>query len=233
MLRLCGAGAAARSCPPGFMIVTRVRAGRGLAMSERRSVYSWCGCRPAGHRDPAALARDRAAAVDPPVPAGPAHRPGRTSHVRAVARVSRPNTLAAVDPLVAEMPKGVMGAARQGAADSLYAETAATFLAAHLLRRHAGPPPGWEPMYRCTGGAPGRSAWSTLRCFRSARAPCRRVTTPAAHLSGGQCQRVACCRGRRRRPIRGRAAGLRARRRGHERFGGRRGSGWFPRPFAR
>ncbi len=79
----------------------------------------------------------------------PAHildRAAAELYGRDAAQVGRPDTLAIDDPVLAAVLTGLGEAARAGA-DELYAETAAAFLAAHLLTRHAarpipGPPRG-------------------------------------------------------------------------------------------
>jgi AraC family transcriptional regulator len=63
---------------------------------------------------------------------------------RDAARVSRPDTLAVDDPVLAAVVRGLGEAALAGA-DELYAETAAAFLAAHLLTRHASVPAPRRP----------------------------------------------------------------------------------------
>jgi AraC family transcriptional regulator len=59
---------------------------------------------------------------------------------RDAARLGRPDALAVDDPVLAGVVRGVGEAALAGA-DELYAESAAAFLAVHLLTRHAGVPP--------------------------------------------------------------------------------------------
>jgi AraC family transcriptional regulator len=56
------------------------------------------------------------------------------------ARLGRPDALAVDDPVLAGVVRGVGEAALAGA-DELYAESAAAFLAVHLLTRHAAVPP--------------------------------------------------------------------------------------------
>jgi AraC family transcriptional regulator len=55
-------------------------------------------------------------------------------------RLGRPDALAVDDPVLAAVV-GALGAAALAGADELYAESAATFLAVHLLTRHAAAPP--------------------------------------------------------------------------------------------
>jgi AraC family transcriptional regulator len=73
------------------------------------------------------------------LPAGLIDRTAAELYGRDAAEVSRPDTLAVDDHLLAAMIKGLGEAALAGA-DELYAETAAAFLAAHLLTRHASVP---------------------------------------------------------------------------------------------
>ncbi|HKN51479.1 MAG TPA: AraC family transcriptional regulator [Amycolatopsis sp.] len=58
---------------------------------------------------------------------------------RGATQVNRPDALAVDDPVLAAVVRGLGEAALAGA-DELYAETAAAFLAAHLLTRHAEAP---------------------------------------------------------------------------------------------
>jgi AraC family transcriptional regulator len=60
---------------------------------------------------------------------------------RVSSQVRRPDALAADDPLLAHLLRALLAEVRAGVADDLYAESAATFLSAHLLRQHAGRPP--------------------------------------------------------------------------------------------
>ncbi|SFW85159.1 AraC family transcriptional regulator [Amycolatopsis australiensis] len=58
--------------------------------------------------------------------------------------LGRPDVLSVEDPVVASVA-GALGAAALAGADELYAESAATFLAVHLLTRHAEAPPPRVP----------------------------------------------------------------------------------------
>ncbi|MGV9367920.1 helix-turn-helix domain-containing protein [Amycolatopsis sp. NPDC003731] len=58
--------------------------------------------------------------------------------------LGRPDALAVRDPVLASVA-GALGAAARAGADELYAESAATFLAVHLLTHHAAAPPPREP----------------------------------------------------------------------------------------
>ena len=59
---------------------------------------------------------------------------------RDATRLGRPDALAVEDPVLASVVEALKAAALAGA-DELYAESAATFLAVHLLTRHAEAPP--------------------------------------------------------------------------------------------
>ncbi|WP_410596960.1 helix-turn-helix domain-containing protein [Amycolatopsis sp. lyj-23] len=58
-------------------------------------------------------------------------------------RLGRPDALAVEDPVLASVA-GALGAAALAGADELYAESAATFLAVHLLTHHTAAPPPRE-----------------------------------------------------------------------------------------
>ncbi|GAA3838366.1 helix-turn-helix domain-containing protein [Amycolatopsis tucumanensis] len=73
------------------------------------------------------------------LPAGLLERTAAELFGRGASRVSRPDALAADDPVLAAVLTGLGDAALAGA-DELYAETAAAFIAAHLLTRHASAP---------------------------------------------------------------------------------------------
>ncbi|GAA5156726.1 MULTISPECIES: AraC family transcriptional regulator [Amycolatopsis] len=73
------------------------------------------------------------------LPAGLLERTAAELYGRDASRVSRPDALVADDPVLAAVVAGLGDAALAGA-DELYAETAAAFLAAHLLTRHASAP---------------------------------------------------------------------------------------------
>jgi AraC family transcriptional regulator len=62
---------------------------------------------------------------------------------RDATRLGRPDALAVEDPVLASVVEALKAAALAGA-DELYAESAATFLAVHLLTRHAEAPPPRE-----------------------------------------------------------------------------------------
>jgi AraC family transcriptional regulator len=62
---------------------------------------------------------------------------------RDAARLGRPDALEVQDPVLSSVIDGLCVAARAGA-DEFYAESAATFLAAHLLTMHASAPPPRE-----------------------------------------------------------------------------------------
>ncbi|HEY3464806.1 MAG TPA: helix-turn-helix transcriptional regulator [Amycolatopsis sp.] len=62
---------------------------------------------------------------------------------RDAARLGRPDALSVEDPVLASVVEA-LGAAALAGADELYAESAATFLAVHLLTRHAVAPPPRE-----------------------------------------------------------------------------------------
>ncbi|GHF96563.1 MULTISPECIES: helix-turn-helix domain-containing protein [Amycolatopsis] len=74
-------------------------------------------------------------------------------------RLGRPDALAVEDPVLASVA-GALGAAALGGADELYAESAGTFLAVHLLTHHAAAPPPREP---------GRDELRTRRAVRFIR----------------------------------------------------------------
>ena len=61
------------------------------------------------------------------------------------AGVSRPHALATEDPLIAQILRALISGVHSDGANELYAESAATFLSAHLLARHAGRPPAAAP----------------------------------------------------------------------------------------
>ncbi len=63
---------------------------------------------------------------------------------RDATRLGRPDALAVEDPVL-ESVVGALGAAALAGADELYAESAAAFLAVHLLTHHAAAPPPREP----------------------------------------------------------------------------------------
>ncbi|MBE1493448.1 AraC family transcriptional regulator [Amycolatopsis lexingtonensis] len=63
---------------------------------------------------------------------------------RDAGRLGRPDTLAVEDPVLASVA-GALGSAALAGADELYAESAASFLAVHLLTRHAAAPPPRVP----------------------------------------------------------------------------------------
>lgn len=63
---------------------------------------------------------------------------------RDATRLGRPDALAVEDPVLASVA-GALGAAARTGADELYAESAATFLAVHLLTHHAAAPPPRKP----------------------------------------------------------------------------------------
>ena len=73
------------------------------------------------------------------LPAALLDRTAAEMYGRDAARVGRPDTLAVDDPVLAAVLTALGEAALAGA-DELYAETAAAFLAAHLLTRHASAP---------------------------------------------------------------------------------------------
>ena len=62
---------------------------------------------------------------------------------RDATRLGRPDALAVEDPVLSSVVDALCAAARAGV-DEFYAESAATFLAAHLLTVHATAPPPWE-----------------------------------------------------------------------------------------
>ncbi|GLY40185.1 AraC family transcriptional regulator [Amycolatopsis sp. NBRC 101858] len=78
---------------------------------------------------------------------------------RDASRLGRPDALAVEDPVLASVVDALKAAALAGA-DELYAESAATFLAVHLLTRHAEAPRPREP---------GRDELRTRRAVRFIR----------------------------------------------------------------
>ncbi|WP_410671716.1 helix-turn-helix domain-containing protein [Amycolatopsis sp. cmx-4-68] len=75
------------------------------------------------------------------------------------ARLARPDALSVEDPVLASVAEA-LGAAALAGTDELYAESAAAFLAVHLLTRHAQAPPPREP---------GREELRTRRAVRFIR----------------------------------------------------------------